>query len=94
MVPLFSVAISVMKGGGFVDDFFAGMDCSARTSGVNVAVKRRVCRSLDGGSIERHVSTSGSILPGPLVSSRSASSRTTMRTRFNPHTVSCPDVLI
>ena len=92
MVPFVSVAISVMKMGGLLAD--RGIDCSARTSGVNVAVNKRVWRALDGGSAERQVSTSGSMLPGPLVRSRSASSSTTMRTRFSPQMVSCPDVLI
>lgn len=64
------------------------MDFNARTSGVSVAVNRRVWRSLDGGRVERQVSTSGSMLPGPLARSRSASSRTTMRTRLSPQTVS------
>ena len=86
------VPISVMNGGGLLP--VRGIDCRARTSGVRVAVKSSVWRSLDAGRAERHVSTSGSILPGPLVSSRSASSRTTMRTRLSPHTVSCPDVLM
>lgn len=81
-----SVPISVMKTGGLFEG--RGMDFRARTSGVTVAVKRRVCRSLEGGSSERQVSTSGSMLPGPLARSRSASSRTTMRTRFKPQTVS------
>ena len=92
MVPFVSVAISVMKMGGLLAA--RGMDCSARTSGVSVAVNRRVWRSLDGGRAERQVSTSGSMLPGPLVRSRSASSSTTMRTRFKPPMVSCPDVLM
>ena len=94
MEPFVSGEISVMKGGGLGELDGRGMDCRARTSGVSVAVKRRVWRSLEGGRTERQVSTSGSMLPGPLVRSRSASSRITMRTRFNPAIVSFPDVLM
>ncbi|KAL1997608.1 hypothetical protein VTN02DRAFT_1333 [Thermoascus thermophilus] len=85
-----SVAISVTKTGGLLAA--RGIDLSARTSGVTVAVNRSVWRSLGGGSADRHVSTSGSMLPGPLASIRSASSSTTMRTRFRPQMVSAPEV--
>lgn len=69
-----------------------GSVCSARTSGVIVAVKRQVWRSIDGGRAERHSSTSGSMLPWPAARRRSASSSTTNRLRLRPIVVSAPDV--
>lgn len=74
--------------------FGRGVSFNARTSGVTVAVNRRVKRDEDGGKAERHVLISGSIEPGPGARSRSASSSTTALARFNPTTVSSPDVRI
>jgi hypothetical protein len=62
---------------------------------VMVAVKRRVWRFEGVGRTEKHSSTSGSMLPTiPPASSRSASSRTTMRTLRRAHIVSSPEVRI
>ena len=85
-----SSAISEMNIGGRS----LGRGCSfrARTSGVTVAVKRRVRRDDDGGSAERQVFRSGSIEPGPDASKRSASSSTTTLARRRPMVVSSPDV--
>lgn len=71
-----------------------GIPLSARTSGVTVAVKRSVWREVGGGRMERQVSTSGSWLPFPVARRRSASSRTTKRTRRKPQIVSSPETLM
>ncbi len=60
-----------------------------------VAVKRRVWRFEGGGRMDKHSSTSGSILPTfPPASNLSASSRTTIFTLRSAHIVSSPDVLM
>ena len=66
----------------------------SRTSGVRVAVNRQVCRKEEGGRASRHVPTSGTMLPAPEASRRSASSRTTIFVLWRPHMVSVPDVLM
>lgn len=70
-----------------------GWSLSARTSGVTVAVKSKVSRSLEAGNVERHVPMFGSI-PAEDDKSRSASSKTTTLTLRNPRTVSSPEVSI
>ena len=82
--------ISEMKIGG--RSLGRGCDFRARTSGVTVAVKRRVSLDDEGGSAERQVLRSGSIDPGPDARRRSASSSTTTLARFRPTVVSLPDV--
>lgn len=92
-IASFCVSTSQTKTGGFPP--VRGSSFSARTSGVTVAVKRRVWRSEAGGRTDRHSSTSGSILPTlPLANNRSASSSTTIRTRRRAHIVSSPEVRI
>ena len=87
------VSTSQTKRGGLFAE--RGSDFKAITSGVTVAVKRSVCLFSGGGRMERHSSTSGSMLPGePEASSLSASSSTTIRTRRSAHIVSSPDVRI
>ncbi len=71
--------------------FRRGCSLRARTSGVTVAVKRRVRRDDDGGRADRHVLTSGSIEPGPEARRRSASSSTTTLARLKPTVVSLPE---
>ena len=85
-----SVEISVTNIGSLSSG--RGSSFKARTSSVTVAVKSRVCLFAVSGSAPKQVSTSGSILPGPLCNSLSASSSTTNFARFSPAIVSSPDV--
>lgn len=89
----FWVSTSHMNTGGLPGA--CALSFRARTSGVTVAVKRRVCRFPAGGRTEKHSSTSGSMLPTePPAKSRSASSRTTIRTLRSAQIVSSPDVRV
>ena len=82
--------ISEMKIGGRLGG--RGRFLRARTSGVIVAVKRRVRREVEGGSAEMQVLRSESMEPGPEASSLSASSSTTALALLSPIVVSAPEV--
>lgn len=82
-------ATSEMKIGG--RPFGRGCSLRARTSGVTVAVKRRVRRDEDGGRAERHLLRSVNIEPAPEARRRSASSSTTTLARPKPPMLSLPE---